>query len=189
MDNIINIDMKTLRSKGLGINEYLDLYMFYCSKKDINIQFREMYNRSADIRVLASKGWLFVKEETMGNITVELRDKTYSLFEGDKDLFLQWFNDFPIKTPSGRTLKVQSVDTNAGRELRKRWNKHFKDKADKAERAIKVLNAEMEWRRHNGKFEFMHNAETWLNQYDYEKYEHLLVDVQTKIDKQREDYI
>ena len=187
-NNLITIDIDAISKLGLTVNDYLLLYYLYSVKKNINEKFRQNYILISNYDSVINKGWLFVQKHDDG-VRVELRDKVYNLFEGDKDYFLEWFSKFPIKTPSGRYLKVKDADTNAGRELHKKWRRHFKNKADKARKAIKVLEAEMEHRRRNNKFEFMHNAETWLNQYDYEKYEYLLDEIKVFTSRKEQDYL
>lgn len=188
MEDNITLDFRILKKFKINANEYLDLLHLYSIKKKINPKFVQSYKRGDHLYDLAQRDWLFVN--VIGTeIKIELRDKVYSLFEGDKDYFLEWFSKFPIKTPSGRALKVQSSDTNAGRELHKKWKKHFRNKSDAARKAIQVLEAEMNWRRRNGKFEFMHNAATWLNQFDYEKHEYMLDEMKVTNEKKNEDYL
>ena len=61
-----------------------------------------------------------------------------------------------------------------------KWNKLFKNKPHKERRALEVLEAELEWRKANNKMEFMHNAEAWLKQGDYENFEYLLEEFKQK---------
>jgi hypothetical protein len=187
---VIKID--ELKSEGLTVLQYLTLYVLYNAYNKNDMEF--VYNFGQIPSILLD--WavkeryirLVPEEEKKEKGNYELRDKIRDLFEGNKDLFLEFLSRFPIKTPSGRYLGTKDENTVKGKELRKKWKKLFKDDAMKMKKALKVLDAEMEWRRKTGKFEFMHNALTWLNQGDYENYEHLLIDkVKTK-NKTRSNY-
>jgi len=165
------------------------LQFFYFQKSGDNKDFVEIYGKVplTEAYILANKGWLKITTLENGQRAVDLRDKTRSLFEGDEDYFLKWFNLFPLKT-GDRYLRPKDDDTIKGRALRKKWNKHFKGNADKAKRAIQVLEAEKEWRRKNGKFQFMNNAETWLNQGKWEEYVDLLDSKDAQTARLKDDY-
>ena len=169
----IIIDTDYLKELGIDIFEYVALYLIYEGRQDIDSKF---------LKSLEDKG--FVKSDDK----IYLRDKARLIFEQEKDYFCTWLASFPIKTPSNRYLSPVNPDTIMGQKLRKKWNSLFKNNAVAAQKAIEVLEAEMEWRRKTGKFEFMHNAETWLNQGDFEKYEYLLKDKKDIQSKIRQDY-
>lgn len=179
----MKIDFELLIEKGLNINEYLDLKWLYDFKINNECKFLKLYNLHLDLQHYESLQYIKIIENEY-----ELRNKIRNLFEGNKDLFLTFLTRFPIKTPSGRYLSTKNEDTIKGKELRKKWNKLFKNNFIAAQKAIDVLDAEMEWRRKNGKFEFMHNAITWLNQGDFQNYEYLLREKKQINTKLREDY-
>lgn len=184
------IDIEQIKKHNLSIIDYVHLKFFYHSKNGTETEYVENfgYVDSADLSGYGMTGWIKIIQNDDGSVDFELRDKLRNLFEGKKDLFLTFLSNFPIKTPSGRYLGTKDENTIKGKKLRKKWNSLFKNNSLAAEKAIKVLDAEMEWRRKTGKFEFMHNAETWLNQGDFENYEYLLSDrkeIKTKI---RSDY-
>ncbi len=189
----MTLDLKLIKKQGLTIRQYMMLQFFYFQKSGENKDYVQQYGRVplTEANELALKGWLkinsFMGEDGKVAKKVELRDKARKLFEGDEDYFLKWFNLFPLKT-GDRYLRPKDDDTIKGRALRKKWNKHFKGNADKAKRAIQVLEAEKEWRRRNGKFQFMNNAETWLNQGKWEEYADLLDSKDTQIARLKDDY-
>lgn len=168
----VNIDTEKLNELEITVLEYAILLSVYLGEST-NISFSN----------LEKKG--FIKQV---DGKVELRENARVLFEQKKDYFHTWLATFPIKTPSKRYLSPVDPDTIMGQKLRKKWNSLFKNNANAAQHAIKVLEAEMEWRRKTGKFEYMHNAETWLNQGDFEKYAYLVEDKQESLSKIREDY-
>ena len=112
----------------------------------------------------------FIKITTDG---VVLRSKAINLFESP-NLFLKFLNTFPIKTPSGRFLSPLRDNTMKSKKLEAKWNKLFKSKPHLEEKAIKVLEAELKWRKRNNSLDFMKGIESWLNQGEYENLEYLL---------------
>lgn len=167
----MEIDIEFIKKKALTVIEYLALILIYQKKMNkIDIfegNLGNIYNK--DIISLQSKGYIKII-----NKDVELRLKAIKLFEGERDPFLVWFNTFPLKTPSGRYLRPSSDNTIKGKSIRKKWNKHFLNKPSKQELCLKSLSAEIDWRKSNNKMDYMHNAETWLNQGDWELYKDLI---------------
>jgi hypothetical protein len=187
MERIV-IDISILREYDLSVNNYLNLLYFYSVEKGINEGFVSKFTPSHPV-ILATSDLVKKQFIFSDGITIQLRERTRELFEGSKDLFLEWFNKFPIKSPSGRVLRPSSDETIAGRKLRKTWNKHFKNNAEGARKAIAVLEVEMDWRRRTNKFEYMQMAQTWLNQGSWEVYEYLLKDHKVTVKREREDYL
>lgn len=185
----MRIDIESIKKEGLTIKEFLDLKYLYSAKLEIDSQFVENYGKLniGDIEKYEDLG--YIKTTIVDNmIKYEFREKIRDLFEGDKDLFLTFLSTFPIKTPSKRYLSTSDENTIMGKRLRKKWDKLFKNNDVAARKAIKVLEAEMDWRRRTGNFEYMQNAETWLNQGNFEKYEYLLEEKEKMDSKTREDY-
>lgn len=194
MEDIFKIKLSDLKENKLNLQEYLTLRYLYHKKHGDWELLIESFGPISSIFMnsLESKGFIKICKD-VGDCSnasefFELREKANVLFEETTDYFLTWLGTFPIKTPSGRYLSTSSDDTIMGKKLRKKWKALFKNNSLQMAHAIEVLEAEMDWRRRNGKFEFMHNAETWLNQGDFEKYEYLLSDKKTEINKARRDY-
>ena len=185
----MTLNINAIVKAGLTIKTFLDLKYLYHKIKGGEELFVLNYGKLLfdDLYSYQKKGYIKIKHEDT-NVEFELRNKLCDLFEGEKDYFYTFVVTFPIKTPSGRYLSVKKHDTIAGKELRKKWDKRFKNDAVAARKAIEVLEAEMAWRRKTGKFEFMHNAETWLNQCDFEKYEYLLDEKVTITERSKEDF-
>lgn len=188
--DIVSINVQDVKKNQLTIQEYMTLMYIYQRKIKEYEEFISCFGSlfQTILNSLESKGFIKLIKAATFEESVHIRDKTKDLFEGEKDLFYEWLGKFPIKTPSGRYLSPKSETTIAGVKLRKKWDKLFKNKASMARKAINVLEAEMEWRRKQGKFEFMHNAETWLNQGDFEKYEDLLTARRKEKDKLYDNY-
>ena len=91
-------------------------------------------------------------------------------------MFYKFLSTFPIKTPKGRYLSPAGTEGVLVNNLKKKWNKIFKNKPLYEEKAINVLEAELSWRKKTNGLEYIHAAEAWLNGGDYEKYEYLLED-------------
>tara|TARA_R110000796_G_scaffold114269_1_gene225950 strand:+ start:5029 stop:5598 length:570 start_codon:yes stop_codon:yes gene_type:complete len=188
----MKLDIDLIKKNKMSIRTYLDLRFLYFCKLEKDEDFVLNYGgvSNADLYMFESIG--FIKIVNIENYAIqnryELREPLRDLFEGEKDLFLTWFSHFPLKTPTGRYLRPKTDETIMGKKLRAKWNKHFKNNTLAAQKAIKVLDAEMTWRRQTGKFEFMNNAETWLNKGNYEMYEELLDSKDSSTAKRREDY-
>lgn len=164
----ITLDIEYIRSKGLYVEEYLFLRNLVLTGLDKIIQIEDVI-RPINLRRLESL--LFIKVSSDNKVL--LRQKAVDMFNTDEDLADKFIGLFPIKTPSGRALSPLRAGGKNYTNIVKKFNKLFKNKAD-AEKAIQVLEAEMLWRKKTDGLEFMHNIETWLNQADYENYEHLL---------------
>lgn len=166
MDIVLKTE-KIIESK-LSVNDYLYLnYLYLKSKNEEATELLDIIS-SYDDDHLQSRGYLKITNE--GNV---LRSKAIELFES-KELFYTFLATFPIKTPSGRYLSPAGTEGIAVQNLKKKWNKLFKNKPVLEEKAIKVLEAELEWRKKTGNLEYIHAAEAWLNGGDYEKFEYLL---------------
>ena len=186
---IMRIDIENIKKEGFTIKEFLDLKYLYSAKLGIDLQFVENYGKLNMRELQRYEDLGYIKTTIIDNIIrYEFREKIRDLFEGDKDLFLTFLSTFPVKTPSKRYLSTSDENTIMGKKLRKKWNKLFKNNDVAARKAIKVLEAEMDWRRRTGNFEYMNNAETWLNQGNFEKYEYLLEEKEKMDSRTREDY-
>jgi hypothetical protein len=167
MEITINIDV--LEEQQLSISEYVYLKALYDKRKPKDMKRIVSCIDRIEEDALQMKGFIKITP----NQEVVLRQKGASLFDS-ASLFTRFLVMFPVKTPSGRYLSPRGYETVMGRKLEDKWNKRFLNKPDKERRALEVLDAELKWRRENNKMEFMHNAETWINQGDYEKFEYLL---------------
>lgn len=182
----MTIDIEVIEKQGLTIKEFLSLKCLYHKKIGDFPNYVKVYGDLAIHELLDAESAGFIKIPDHKKIfNYELRDKIRMIFEGKKDLFLTFLSTFPLKTPSGRYLCTKDADTVAGKKLRIRWDKHFKNDVAKQRKALSVLEAEMAWRVRNNSLEYMNAAEAWLNQGNYQKYEHLLE--KNKIT--REDYL
>lgn len=162
----ILIDIEYIRTKGLYVEEYLFLRNQFFTGLDKIISIEQVVR---PINLERLEALLFIKQTTGGII---LRQKTIEMFSTD-DLYDKFISTFPIKTPSGRPLSPLRAGGKNYELIKKKFNKIFKNRAD-AEKAIKVLESELLWRKQQNNLEYQHNVETWLNQADYEKFEYLL---------------
>lgn len=170
----INLDIDYIKSKGLKVSEYLYLRNLVVPQID-KIPDLHLIVDPVDVKGLDSKG--FIKYTTEG---VYLRQPAKDLFDS-KDLFDKFLTTFPIKTPTGRYLSPKNINPGgvAYSNLKKKWDKLFKNSRVRGERAIEVLEAEIKWRnspdsKGNSSMEYMNAIEAWLNMANYEKYEYLL---------------
>lgn len=165
----ISLNIQNLISNNLTIDEFLYLRNLYVKEEDkISDIFKVINNINEDS--LQDKGFIKITENE-----ILLRQKAIDLFES-KELFYKFLSTFPIKTPKGRYLSPASIEGIAVNKLKKKWNSLFKHKSNLEDKAIKVLEAELDWRKKTQQQEFMHAMEAWLNGADYEKYEYLLED-------------
>lgn len=169
----ISMNIKKLLELKLTINEYFYLRNLYVGKDDkIEDLFSLIDNINEDS--LQDRGFIKITDEA-----IILRTKSIELFE-PPDLFYKFLTMFPIKTPSGRYLSPAGLEGKLVDNIKLKWDKAFKNKLNLQEKAIKVLEAELIWRKKSGNMEYIHNAETWIHQGDYEKYEYLLDNKQNK---------
>ena len=164
----IRIETQFLIDNNLTISEYIYLKDLFEGTNNIDIY--KVIDK-VELDTLQMKGFIKIMDSE-----IVLRNKTLELFEG-KNLFLKFMNTFPIKTPSGRYLSPLRCKTTKADKLEKKWKKLFKNNPILEEHALKVLNAELDWRRKENKMEYIHNMEAWLNQGDYDNYAYLLEDI------------
>lgn len=189
--DIITINFKMINEQGLNLGNYFRLYYLYCLKTNpkLNSEFIKCHGPidHTHAAFLQTQGYIKLGEEF--DRGYELREKARIVFEGNKDYFYSFILTFPIKTPSGRYLSPKGENTVAGKKLRNKWKKLFGNDTLIQQRVINILQAEVDWRKLQGTQEYMHNAETWLNQGDWEKYEYLLEEKENKQKKQNEDFL
>lgn len=164
----ITLDIEYIRSKGLYVEEYLFLRNLVLTGLDKIIQIEDVI-RPINLQRLESLRFIKLSSDNK----ILLRQSTVDMFNVDENLADKFIGLFPIKTPNGRALSPLRAGGKKYDDIVKKFNKIFKNKSH-AERAILVLEAEKAWRIKTDGLEFMHNIETWLNQADYENYEHLL---------------
>ena len=185
----IIVDLSALRKAKLYVNEYMLLYYAYCRYKKVNKTYTDMYGFCSDtyplLLKLYEKNYVNIDSNRLATIT----QKGIDFFEKDSDLFKEFFEAFPHKTPGGRYLRPGTIDTVAGRKIRKKWERHFQGKVAKAKSAILALKAEIKHRQRNGSLEFMNNMETWINKGNYEVYAHLIEEDKQIDTKQKEDFV
>lgn len=167
MEITINVDI--LNKNDLSLSEYVYLKALYeeRNEKELAIIFGCIDRIEEDS--LQQRGFI----KLMPSNKIVLREKTNKLFDSGS-MFQKFITMFPVKAPSGRYLSPLRSDTIAGDKLEKKWNKLFKGKPHKEKRALDVLDAELKWRRDTNAMEYINNAEAWLNQGNYEKFEYLL---------------
>lgn len=168
----ITIDVDVLLKHNLSLSEYVYLKSIYEDRS--KAEMLKIYSCIDRIEEdsLQDRGFLKILVDN----EVTLRDKGLKLFES-KNLFHTYIATFPIKTPCGRYLSPAGLVGIKVEKLEAKWKKHFKNKPHKEQRAIEVLEAEIKWRRDTHQLKFMHNAEAWLNQGDYQNFEYLLEEV------------
>lgn len=161
----ITIDYDTLINAGISLSEYVYLKSLYDNENDRKI-FKVIDRIEEDS--LQARGFIKITETE-----IVLRSKAIDLFEGG-NLFLKFLTTFPIKTPSGRYLSPLRNSGIAVDKLEQKWNRVFKGKPHLQNTAIKVLEAELKWRKETGQMEYINQIDVWLNQANYEKYYYLL---------------
>lgn len=161
----LTIDYDTLIKNNITLSEYVYLKSLYDNENDPKIY--QIIDKVEDDS-LQSRGYVKVTSEG-----VVLRQKAINLFEGES-LFLKFLNTFPIKTPSGRYLSPLRHTGIAVKSIEKKWNKLFGKDPNLQAKVIKVLEAELNWRRTTGQMEFINQIDAWLNQGNFEKFEYLL---------------
>jgi len=165
-DNIV-IDRNVLALNGLSINEYYFLYLKSLGKP-LTPADSEI---CGDINYESLQDRGFIKVSDKGEV---IRGKALDLFEDKRNNFIRFVETFPVKSPNGRYLSPARLEGAAIDSLRKKWKKLFKDQRNVEDHVIKVLEAEIAYRKKQGNMDFMQACEAWLNGSNYEKYEYLL---------------
>jgi len=97
---------------------------------------------------------------------LELREKTIDLFvvKEDKALtqFLEVFNNYPIKTYSGRRLRPVKIESKEFQELFKKYKAKVISQ-NKHQEVLKCLDNELRERKKSNSLEYMHEMVTWIN--------------------------
>jgi hypothetical protein len=105
--------------------------------------------------------------------SVELREKTVSLFEIPEDknirLFLEVFNTYPLKTYTGRRLRPKDINTKEFQEIYKKYKAKVLDKKLHSY-VVKCLDNELKERKKANNLEFMHELITWVNGEKWDRY-------------------
>lgn len=169
MIDIINIDKNELILNELSVGEYL--YLSEMNKNGSINLIDESIIGHINYHSLENKGFIKIMENQ-----VVVREKARELFKPNIDNFHRFLNTFPIKTPKGRYLSPAGTEGVAVNALKKKWVHLFKENKVKEDHVIKVLEAEIQFRKKNNDLEFMTACEAWLNGAFYEKYEYLLQD-------------
>jgi len=188
----ITINIAKLKEFKLNAQEYLTLLFLYVNKtKDKEYQdFVKSFGIVSINQMKRLEQANFIKiPDYIKPENYELREATMELFEGVKDLFITWILTFPVKTPSGRYLSPLGEDTVMAKKLKSKWKSRFGTDTILMQKVIDILQAEVNWRNKNGTMEYIHNAETWLNQGDWEKYEYLLETHKVSKKRRNEDFI
>lgn len=174
MTDIVSIDRNTLIINTLSINEY---YYLSLLNTGLPLSLEDMVVcGKLDYEYLERCGFIKITEE--GAV---IRQKAKELFEVTRDNFYRFLSTFPIKTPKGRYLSPAGLEGVAVNALKIKWNRLFKKNIPLENKVIRVLEAEMDYRKKEGNMEYMTACEAWLNGAFYEKYEYLLEDAKATV--------
>lgn len=165
----ITIDIENVRSLGLSVEEFLFLRNLVVPSEQRIVNIEHVIR---PINLDKLEQGMFIKKTPEGVI---IRQKTKDLFQNPDSLADTFIGLFPIKTPKGRPLSPLRKGGKNYDDIVKKFKKHFTNQKD-AQHAIKVLEAELEWRRKTDNLEYMNAIDAWLNQRNYEKFEYLLED-------------
>lgn len=170
----VNVNLSK-KPKIINSAEFLILSTIYNSPENrLLIKKFITYFAGEDIFNLESLGFVKINSDS-----ISLRKLGLDIFEdGVDDKFIEFISVFPNTVPNGRggkrPVSPNTVETKEGSKLRKKWNLVTKGNTELQDKVIKCLEAEIEYRTRQGDLQFMNNAETWLNNHNYEKYEFLL---------------
>lgn len=167
MTDIVSIDRNLLIINALTLGEYHFLSL-KITGMPLSIEDKLICGK-IDEKYLENCGFIKITEEG-----VVLRQKARELFENTKDNFYRFLSTYPIKTPKGRYLSPAGTEGVAVTALKNKWNRLFKKNVVIENKVIRVLEAEMIFRKKENNMEYMVACEAWLNGAYYEKYEHLL---------------
>ncbi|MFW6225494.1 MAG: hypothetical protein ACOC3V_00880 [bacterium] len=165
MAKTLLIDLVEVKQLKLNLNEYLTLLSI---KNIIDYDFT-----IDNIEKLIEKG--FVKR--LSNNQLIPTPKAVVYFESS-EMFEEFYYTFPHKVPGRfgdeRPLRNASVESNGALVTKGIFKRITKGNQTLQRHIIDVLKAEIQWRENNNSLQYMNNIDTWLRQNNYEKYEYLL---------------
>jgi hypothetical protein len=178
IQDVIMIDRNLLVLNEITISDFFFMSSLHGNSYEENKAMIGYVNHEE----LQTKGFIKI----LGEDYFILREKGRALFIDTKNNFYRFLNAFPIKTPSGRYLSPKNLEGVAVNKIKDRFNRLFKNNVFHEDLAIRVLEAEVAWRKKTGQMEFMNACEAWLNMANYEKFEYLLEESENE--SKREDY-
>jgi len=180
MTDIVSIDRNLLIINALTLGEY---HFLSLKNTDMPLSIEDkLICGKINEKYLEDCGFIKITEQG-----IVLRQKAREMFQNPRDNFYRFLSTFPIKTPKGRYLSPVGTTGVAVTALHTKWNRLFKKNPIVENKVIRVLEAEMAYRRKENNMEFMSACEAWLNGAFYEKYEYLLEDEKATIASEYND--
>lgn len=161
----LNIDLQEVYNiKNITVTEYIYLYLLYTNTRQSLSYINTL--GEIDFRKLEE---LFYIKFNYNTYTGVLREEGKRLFRVSKDLFIEFYNLFPQKTPKGRQLRTLALNTNIGRDAANKFKAAFKNSPIDAVRALEALRKEVDYRTATDQLEFMTGIVKWIEEghYDY----------------------
>lgn len=178
IQDAIMIDRNLLVLNEINISDFYFLSSLHSNTYEDN----KALIGEVNYELLQKKGFIKI----LGEDNFILRENGRILFVDTRNNFYRFLNTFPIKTPSGRYLSPRNLEGIAVNKIKEKFNRIFKNNVFHEDMAIRVLEAEVAWRKKTGQMEFMNACEAWLNMANYEKFEYLLEESENE--SNREDY-
>lgn len=161
----IDLDLEKFRKADLTLPEYTALSIIASGNKQLREYLQHL--GMVDYNELQLRGWL--KFNHTKN-TVVLREKALKLFRLDPDVFKEFFETYPQRTPSGRNLRTTRAGTNEYRVALEKWTKLFKTKPEEAVEALQALKNEIAYRSSLDEgVEYMVGIVKWIEDAHYER--------------------
>lgn len=167
------LDLLEIGRHKLNLNEYLTLLKFQHDSEGRSFPF------DPDPRYferLLKDGFMIhnidLSEPTNSHYT--LGPKGISLFEGDEDLFEEFFALFPSSVDTGlgkRAISAKDPNSISGKITHDIWKRITKKKPDLQRKIINNLKRELEYRKSDGSLAYLQGIDTWLRQATWEKWD------------------
>ena len=170
----VSVDFNCLQENKLSADLYV---LLYCKHNGLVVPEyvgKKLFRDEDALKYLQAKEFIKITVEN----EFSLRQKAINLFQIDSPTtkWLEFLGEFPLKVPgrngSARVLKVANPDSKGNVKIKKKYLALIKTVSH--DRIIKALQAEIDMRKKSNELQYMHGMDTWLNQADYDKYDHLI---------------
>jgi hypothetical protein len=166
------LDLIEIGKHKLNLNEYLSLLKIQHMEEGRSFPY-EIDPRYLE-RLLSDKFVIAEVELSTGSTTYHLGEEGIRLFQGDEDLFEEFFALFPSSVDTGfgrRAISAKDPNSISGRATHDIWRRIVKNKPDLQRRIIDGLKRELSSRKASNSLGFIQGIDTWLRQATWEKWD------------------
>lgn len=167
----MNVDLNK-KPKELGLVDFIVLCSIYSSTNNVlKINKFIKYFKGVSLDLLLSLNYIKYNTDS-----ISLRKQGLSVFEVEEDpYFAEFIKIFPTRVPTtvggSRHVSPRSLQSKEASDLRKKWANITKDNNNLKQEIIDKLKFDLQTRVKESSLFYLRNAETYLNNRDYEQIE------------------